>query len=88
MTYNQVHYFRVNHLADFTQNGHTNPCRIAIHRSTNYMYGMSCTDSSIEVKMVYLITQILYSIIMHNIILYYSVEYNASINRNGYQWHA
>ena len=23
MTYNQVHYFRVNHLADFTQNGHT-----------------------------------------------------------------
>ena len=21
MTYNQVHYFRVNHLADFTQNG-------------------------------------------------------------------
>ena len=23
MTYNQVHYFRVNHLADSTQNGHT-----------------------------------------------------------------
>ena len=23
MTYNQVHYFWVNHLADFTQNGHT-----------------------------------------------------------------
>ena len=23
MTYNQVHYFQVNHLADFTQNGHT-----------------------------------------------------------------
>ena len=23
MTYNQVHYFRVNHLADFTQNRHT-----------------------------------------------------------------
>ena len=23
MTYNQVHYFRVNRLADFTQNGHT-----------------------------------------------------------------
>ena len=23
MTDNQVHYFRVNHLADFTQNGHT-----------------------------------------------------------------
>ena len=23
MTYNQVHHFRVNHLADFTQNGHT-----------------------------------------------------------------
>ena len=23
MTYNQVHYFRVNHLVDFTQNGHT-----------------------------------------------------------------
>ena len=46
MTYNQVHYFWVNHLADFTQNGHTNPCRIAIHRSTSYMYGMSCTDSS------------------------------------------
>jgi len=25
---------------------HKNPCRIAIHRSTNYMYGMSCTDLS------------------------------------------
>ena len=23
MTYNQVHYFQVNHLADFTQTGHT-----------------------------------------------------------------
>ena len=23
MTYNQVHYFQVDHLADFTQNGHT-----------------------------------------------------------------
>ena len=48
MKYNQVHYFRVNHLADFTQNGHTykNPCGIAIHRSTSYMYGMPCTESS------------------------------------------
>ena len=46
MTYNQVHYFRVNHLADFTQNDIQKPCRIAIHRSTDYMYGMSCTDSS------------------------------------------
>ena len=44
MTYNQVHYFGVNHLADFTQNGHTKI--LAIHTSTNYMYGMSCTDSS------------------------------------------
>ena len=46
MTYNQVHYFQVNHLAELTQIDAQNPWRIAMHRSTSYMYGMSCTDSS------------------------------------------
>ena len=45
MTYNKVHYFWVNDLADFTQNGHTK-IQLYIDLQATYMYGMSCTDSS------------------------------------------